>query len=180
VGEPIEQGTSQSLRPKNFCPFLEVGLGDEGAMASLYDRHSTGLFRRAQGVSRFSLGRRGSPKCLHADVAGAPAVCFGIQEASMEGLGCYRGTSQSTLCARRKSSESSEEASLSRPFDPISHTEVSRLMQKPHALVLLLPDADRQVLEMAFFDGKTSVEIAEETGFPVDTIGRRLRDALSA
>ena len=23
VGEPIEQGASQSLRPKNFCPFLE-------------------------------------------------------------------------------------------------------------------------------------------------------------
>jgi signal transduction histidine kinase len=52
-------------------------------------------------------------------------------------------------------------------------------MQKPHALVLLLPDADRQVLEMAFFGGKTPVEIAEETSFPVDTIASRLRRALT-
>jgi hypothetical protein len=53
-------------------------------------------------------------------------------------------------------------------------------MQKPHALVLLLPDADGQVLEMAFFDGKTVPEIADETGFPVDTIAGRVRRALSA
>jgi hypothetical protein len=65
-------------------------------------------------------------------------------------------------------------------FDPISLTEVGRLLAKPQALVLLLPDADRQVLEMAFFDGKTSIEIAEETGLPIQTIGRRLCDALAA
>jgi DNA-directed RNA polymerase specialized sigma24 family protein len=52
-------------------------------------------------------------------------------------------------------------------------------MQKPHALVLLLPDVDRQVLEMAFLDGKTLVEIAEETGVPIETIGSRLCGALS-
>jgi DNA-directed RNA polymerase specialized sigma24 family protein len=75
---------------------------------------------------------------------------------------------------------SNENPSLCRIFDPISHTQVSRLMQKPHALVLLLPDADRQVLEMAFFDGKTPVEIAEETGLPVDMIGGSVRRALSA
>jgi len=79
------------------------------------------------------------------------------------------------LMRRRKSIESSEKPHLSRRFDPISHTEVSLLMKKPHALVLLLPDADRQVLEMAFFDGKTPVEIAEETGFPVDTIPKQTR-----
>jgi hypothetical protein len=33
-------------------------------------------------------------------------------------------------------------------------------MQKPHGLVLLLPDADRRVLELAFFDGKNRDEIA--------------------
>ena len=53
--------------------------------------------------------------------------------------------------------KSNENPSVCSSFDPISHTLVCRLMQKPHALVLLLPDADRQVLEMAFFDGKTPV-----------------------
>ncbi len=53
-------------------------------------------------------------------------------------------------------------------------------MQKPRALVLLLPDADRRVLEMALFAGITPVEIAEETGFPADTIASRLRGPLSS
>jgi DNA-directed RNA polymerase specialized sigma24 family protein len=76
--------------------------------------------------------------------------------------------------------KSNENPSVCSSFDPISHTLVGRLMQKPHALVLLLPDADRQLLEMAFFDGKTAVDIAEETGLPVDMIGRSVRRALSA
>lgn len=44
---------------------------------------------------------------------------------------------------------------------------------------MLLPDADRHVLEMAFFEGKTSAQISDETGFPVDTISSRLVSALS-
>jgi DNA-directed RNA polymerase specialized sigma24 family protein len=79
---------------------------------------------------------------------------------------------------RLDSTNGSSEKS-SRSFDPINHLEINRLMQKPHALVLLLPDADRQLMETAFFDGKTSVEIAEETGSSIDTIGSRLRCDLS-
>jgi DNA-directed RNA polymerase specialized sigma24 family protein len=80
---------------------------------------------------------------------------------------------------RRRLTESCEKLPLSRRFDPISHTEVSLLMQRPHALVLLLPDADRQLLEMAFFDGNTPVEIAEETGLPADAIVGKIYGALS-
>ena len=50
----------------------------------------------------------------------------------------------------RRRTEAGERAFLKRPFDPVSHTDVSGLMQKLHALVLI-PEADRQVLEMAFF-----------------------------
>jgi hypothetical protein len=53
------------------------------------------------------------------------------------------------------------------------------LLQQPHALVLLLPDAGRQLLEMAFFEGKTPAEIAEETGLPAGTIASRLAGALT-
>ena len=81
---------------------------------------------------------------------------------------------------QRDPNESGEKFSTGRSFDPVSHTEVSRWMRKRHALVLLLPDAGRQLLEMAFFDGRTPVEIAEETGFPVDTIASRIHGALSA
>ena len=45
----------------------------------------------------------------------------------------------------RRRTEAGERAFLKRPFDPVSHTDVSGLMQKLHALVLI-PEADRQVL----------------------------------
>ena len=83
-----------------------------------------------------------------------------------------------TLCLiKRRVIESRERSS--RSFDPIRDSEVSLLLQKPHALVLLLPDANRQILEMAFFDGTTSVEITKEAGFSIDMIGTRLRGVLS-
>ncbi len=50
-----------------------------------------------------------------------------------------------------------------------------------------LPDAQRQVLEMAYFDGKTQVQIAEELQIPLGTVKtrtlaamRKLRVALEA
>ncbi|XAL98573.1 sigma-70 family RNA polymerase sigma factor [Phycisphaeraceae bacterium D3-23] len=39
----------------------------------------------------------------------------------------------------------------------------------------LLPDEQRRAIEMSFFDGKTNVEIADETGVPLGTIKGRIR-----
>jgi RNA polymerase sigma-70 factor, ECF subfamily len=41
-----------------------------------------------------------------------------------------------------------------------------------------LSDVERRVLELAFFDGLTHVEVAEHLGVAVDTVTMRIRDAL--
>jgi RNA polymerase sigma-70 factor (ECF subfamily) len=41
-----------------------------------------------------------------------------------------------------------------------------------------LPAAQRQVLEMAYFDGKTQIQIAEELGIPLGTVKTRTLAAM--
>jgi RNA polymerase sigma factor (sigma-70 family) len=156
-----------------------VGLGDERAMASLYDRYSTVVYSVALRVCRDSASAEEVVQNLFLQLWLAPQQ-FASQPGSLEGrLGLLSRNLAIEFIRKRKSTESTAKPRGSHHSKPIPHTEVSLLLQKPHALVLLLPDVDRQVLNMAFFDGKTVMEIAEETGFPVDSIAGRLRGALS-
>jgi RNA polymerase sigma factor (sigma-70 family) len=173
-------GNSSDDRDEDFDLLARIGSGDQGAMASLYDRHSTLVYSVALRVCRDSAWAEEVLQNIFMQIWLAPQK-FTSTPGRLDGrLGILSRDVALDLIRRRKSSEPSEKFYTNRPYDPISHTEVSRLMQKPHALVLLLPDADRQILEMAFFDGKTPFEIAEETGLPVDTIPSRLRRALCA
>jgi RNA polymerase sigma factor (sigma-70 family) len=172
--------TSREINPEDSELLAQIGLGDERAMASLYDRHSNLVYSVALRVCRDSASAEEVLQNVFLQIwLGPQQFVSGL--GSLNGrLGVLSRNLAVGLMRRRRSIKSRENSSLGRPFDPISHTEVCLLMQKPHALVLLLPDADRQVLEMAFFDGMTPVEIAKETGFPVDTIASRLGGALSA
>jgi RNA polymerase sigma factor (sigma-70 family) len=171
--------TLQEINPQDFDLLARVGLGDQRALASLYDRHSTLVYSVALKVCRDSASAEEILQNIFMQMWLAPQQ-FASAPGSLDGRLGILSRNLAIDLMRSRSSDPGEKGSHNRPFDPISHLEVSRLMQKPHALVLLLPDADRQLLEMAFFDGKTPVEIAEETGFAVETIAGRLRRALSA
>jgi RNA polymerase sigma factor (sigma-70 family) len=190
-----ENGTSvhqncyvQTLALRNFYGDCDddvallagVGLCDRRALASLYDRHSALVYSVALRVCRDSALAEDVLQNVYMQIWKAPQE-FASGPARLNGrLGMLSRNVSIDSMRRRKSSELSEKHSVDCPNDAISHTELSQSMQKPHAPVLLLPDADRQILEMAFFDGKTGVEIAEETGLPADTIPGILRRALSA
>jgi RNA polymerase sigma factor (sigma-70 family) len=175
-----EMPTSQDTTSEDSALLARVAIGDERAMASLYDRHSTLVYSVALKVCRDAVSAEEVLQNIFLRIWLAPQQ-FASGPGSLDGgLGILSRNLAIELTRRRKPSESSEKPSVNRPYNPISHTQISSLMQKPHALVLLLPDADRQVLEMAFFDGKTQAEIAEETGFEVGTIANRLRGALTA
>jgi RNA polymerase sigma factor (sigma-70 family) len=172
--------SSPDDRGEDFELLARVGRGDQGALAALYDRHCSVVYAVALRVCGDSASAEAALQDIFMQVWLAPQQ-FASAPGTLAGrLGVLARNLALDRKRRCKSGEVIEKKSLNRILDPIPHTEAKRLMQKPHALVLLLPDADRQVLDMAFFDGKTPAEIAEETGFPVETIGGRLRRALSA
>ena len=171
--------TSQDIGSEDSALLARVGLGDERAMASLYDRHSTLVYSVALRVCRDSADAEEVLQNLFMQLWLAPQQ-FVSEPGSLDGkLGMLSRNLATNLTRKRKFAKPSEISSPSHPFSPIPLTEVGPMMQKPHAPLSLLPNVDRQLLEMAFFDAKTPVEIAEETGIPVDTIGRRLCGALS-
>jgi RNA polymerase sigma-70 factor (ECF subfamily) len=52
------------------------------------------------------------------------------------------------------------------------------LLEKARTVMQTMPADQRQVFEMAFFEGHTHTEIAEKTGQPLGTIKSRIRSAL--
>ena len=168
---------SHDMNSEDLDLLARVGLGDQGAMASLYDRHSSLVYSVALRVCRDSVSAEEVLQNVFLQIWLAPQQFASELGGLREGLGIL---SRNLAIERMRQRNSSEKRSPNRLYDPVSHTEVSQLMQKPHSLVLLLPDADRRMLEMAFFDGKNPAEIAEETGLRVDMIPSRLRRALSA
>ena len=167
---------SREISQEDLDLLAGVGSGDERAMASLYDRHANVVYSVALRVCGDAAAAEEVLQSIFMRMWLAPDQL----ELEAGDLGVRLGVLARNLAIEQmRLRKSSGEALGGRTFDPVSHAEVGRLMQRPHSLVLLLPDADRRVLEMAFFDGKTAVEIAEETGFPADTIAGRVRGALS-
>jgi RNA polymerase sigma factor (sigma-70 family) len=170
---------AQDTNPDDFDLLVRVGSGDGRAMALLYDRHSKVVYSVALRVCRNSAAAEEVLQNIFLRMWLSPQQ-FASAEGDLAGrLGLLSRNLAIDLKRRRKSIATSENPSPTRPFDPISHAEVSLWLQKPHGLVALLPDADRQILDRAFFDGRTPVEIAGETGFAVDAVASKLAGAIS-
>jgi len=167
------------MNPEDCELLARVGLGEQQAIASLYDRHSSLVFSVALAVSGDSVAAEQVVQNIFMQMWLTPQQ-FASASGTLNGrLGVLSRNHAIALLRRDKFSAPSEKPSLASSHNPISHKEISGLMHKAHGLVLLLPDADRQLLEMAFFGGKTQVEIAEETGLPLNGVASRLHGALS-
>lgn len=61
---------------------------------------------------------------------------------------------------------------------PEAATQLAMQKRRVAAAVATLPEAQRHVLTLAFFQGFTHREIAEQTGVPLGTVKTRIRSAL--
>jgi RNA polymerase sigma-70 factor (ECF subfamily) len=62
-----------------------------------------------------------------------------------------------------------------RVMDPGDAAGIAELAATMRRVLLEIPDLQRQAIEMAFFQGKTHVEISEELGEPLGTAKTRIR-----
>ena len=155
-----------------------VQAGDETAMASLYDRYSRLVYSVALRVLRDSASAEDIMQEVLMQVWRTPAT-FTPTRGSLGGWLAVVGRNRAIdLLRRRRPTDSVDEIALASDFNLADEAERSSLMARARGAIEQLPQLQRRMLEMAFFDGLTHTEIAELTGDPLGTVKTRIRGAL--
>jgi RNA polymerase sigma-70 factor (ECF subfamily) len=155
-----------------------VQRGDEGAMASLFDRYSKVVYSVALRVLRDPASAEDVLQEIFMQVWRSPES-FVATRGSLGGWLAVVSRNRSIDALRRKRpTESVDEIALASPYDLADEAERHSMMEKARTVMVTLPVEQRKTLEMAFFDGLTHSEIAEMTGDPLGTVKTRIRSAL--
>ncbi len=155
-----------------------VQRGDEGAMASLFDRYSKIVYSVALRVLRDPASAEDVLQEIFMQVWRNPDS-FVATRGSLGGwLAVVSRNRSIDALRRRKPTDSTDDIVLASPYNLADEAERNAMIEKTRAIMVTLPVEQRKTLEMAFFDGLTHSEIAEMTGDPLGTVKTRIRSAL--
>jgi len=156
--------------------------GDQGALSILYDRYATVLYTVAYRI----LGDRQSAEDLVHDVfleAWNKAADYDPNRASVRTwliLRCRSRALDRAVSAPRRRTVSLEDEAVPEPAAAMIGTEGREDADRLQEAMASLSDEQRRVLELTFFRGLTSSDIAMEVGIPVGTVKSRLRAGLAS
>lgn len=157
-----------------------VQRGDEGAMASLFDRYSKVVYSVALRVLRDPASAEDVLQEIFMQVWRNPES-FVATRGSLGGwLAVVSRNRSIDALRRRKPMDSTDDIVLASPYNLGEEAERNAMIEKTRAVMVTLPSEQRKTLEMAFFDGLTHSEIAEMTGDPLGTVKTRIRTALQS
>jgi RNA polymerase sigma-70 factor, ECF subfamily len=152
--------------------------GDQGAMATLYDRYSPIVYSVALRV----LQDTGAAEDVLQDIfmqlwrnPGAFDASRGKMGAWLAVIARHRAIDR---LRRRRPENDIEDVVVSVEPDLATEADRSRSLDRIRAALRTMPPPQRSALEMAYFEGLTHVEIAEKTGEPLGTIKTRIRTGL--
>jgi RNA polymerase sigma-70 factor (ECF subfamily) len=155
-------------------------LGDQSAMAELYDRYSGIVYAVALRI----LGDTGAAEDALQEIFLQLWRNPGAFDAARGSLGAWlaviaRNRAIDSLRRRRPETDI-EDVVLSVAPDLASETDRSRAAEKVRSVLGAMAAPQRAVLEMAYFEGMSHSEIATKTGEPLGTIKTRIRAGLTA
>jgi RNA polymerase sigma-70 factor (ECF subfamily) len=155
-----------------------VQTGDEGSMATLYDRYSRLVYSVALRVLRDPAAAEDVLQEVFMQIWRNPGS-FTAARGSLGGWLSIVARNRSIDTLRRKRpSVDVDDVPLASSFNLADEAERNSLMELARGVIGQLPREQRKTLEMAFFDGLTHSEIAEMTGDPLGTVKTRIRSAL--
>jgi RNA polymerase sigma-70 factor (ECF subfamily) len=175
--------SSQSTEDSDLV--AQIAAGDSLAFEAVYDRHSAQVFSLAMRVT----GRRRAAEESTQDAFLTLWRSAGSYDATRSTLRNW------LLCIVRNRSidwlrrERRHDRALEMDEGLVGHLEASErtdeqfaVLEQAHEarqLVLGLPTEQRQVVELAYFNGLTQAEIAVKVGIPLGTVKGRQRLALT-
>jgi RNA polymerase sigma-70 factor (ECF subfamily) len=157
-----------------------VRAGDQNAMGALYDRYSPLVYAVGLRVLADSAAAEDVLQEVFMQLWGNPARF----DASRGSLGAWlaviaRNRAIDALRKRRYESDI-EDIVVSVEPDLASEADRSRAAKNVRDVLNGMHPAQREALEMAFFEGLTHTEIAAKIGEPLGTIKTRIRAGLLA
>ncbi|MGD0797156.1 MAG: sigma-70 family RNA polymerase sigma factor [Acidobacteriaceae bacterium] len=156
----------------------QVRIGDEQAMASLFDRYSKVVYSVALRVLRDPSAAEDVLQEIFMQVWRNPES-FTSAKGSLAGwLAVVARNRSIDALRRRRPTDSVDDVVLPSSCNIAAEAECNFLMERARSVIATLPGEQRKTLEMAFFDGLTHSEIAEMTGDPLGTVKTRIRSAL--
>jgi RNA polymerase sigma-70 factor (ECF subfamily) len=154
-------------------------MGDESAMAAVYDRYAGLVYGVALRVLRDEGAAEDTAQEVFMQLWRQP----GLFDTRRGSLGPWlaviaRNRAIDAVRRRREQTEISETIALNLDLEDEAARHLA--VEKVRQVLAGVPQEQRTALEMAFFEGMTHTEIAQQTGQPLGTIKTRIRAALLA
>ena len=154
--------------------------GDRDAMAELFDRYSPMLYSVALRILREPSQAEDVVQEILLGIWRKPAMF----EQGRGSLGSWllvvaRNRAIDSL-RRRRPSEPVEDVVLASRTDLASEAERNIAIEKVRKAMAVLPQEQRDSVELAYFEGLSHAEIAARTGDPLGTVKTRIRLALKS
>lgn len=152
--------------------------GDQGAMAALYDRYSSIVYSVALRVLQDTGAAEDVLQEIFMQLWRNPGA-FDANRGNMAAWLAVISRHRAIDTLRRRRPENNiEDLVVSVEPDLAGNADRTRTMDKVRGALETMPSTQRSVLEMAYFEGLTHVEIADKTGEPLGTIKTRIRAGL--
>ena len=157
-----------------------VGAGDREALAQLYDRHAAPLLRVALGILK---SRQDAEDLLHDVFVEAWGKAADYDPARGSVRRWLLVSTRSRAIDRLRSLQTArryamaEAASAEPPLAPAPGWDAFD-RDRARRLLRELPEAQRTLVELSYFEGLTCAEMAERCGVPVGTVKSRLSAAV--
>ncbi len=163
---------------------LAIQQGDRTALEVLYDRYS-GL------VYKLALRILASPEAA-ADLTQEIFLAFWNKpekyQADRASIGLFLSVMTRSQALNRLRSNQSQQSLVQRfgqaempdlgDNPNLDHAVLEELSQRVKSALTQIPAAQRQMLEMAYYDGFSQSDITEKTGIPLGTVKSRSRQGL--
>jgi RNA polymerase sigma-70 factor (ECF subfamily) len=182
LGQPA--APSQDERVLDHAALARMARGDHSALAELYDRHARLVFSLALRI----LQNRADAEDVVQDVFAqvwAQAARYDTARGAVAAwmLTMARSRAIDRLRSRNSRPETASEARVVEELPDAAVRQDLQLLSAEQirnlkAALNALPEAQREALELAYYEGLTHAEVAERLAEPLGTVKTRIRQAV--
>lgn len=173
-------GTQVSDPKDERALIARIRAGDESAMADMYDRYSGIVY----GVALRVLGNTSAAEDVLQEVFlqlwRNPQAFDADRGRLAPWLAVIARNRSIDLLRKRPMEDDIDELPISTGVNLEDEASERIAIDKVRGVLAQLPDEQRKMLEMAYFEGLTHTEIASKTGEPLGTVKTRIRYGLLA